>query len=155
MIYISAGFSLPILEMFLDKLTKFHPLNVTTSTLLSDLNSPEVEVDPHQHQEEVELPEVRSERRGERRRSPEPNIQFVQNILRETREMMRNQSNRANATNIYNRGNNYKFNRGNNYNRTTTTNNSNRAPSTNNSNSTTATNNNTGGGKGRGKPRKE
>ena len=109
-------------------------MNVSTSTLLSDLTSPEV--DPH-HQEEMELPEVKPERRGERSRSPEPDIQFVQNILRETREILRNQANRGNASNNFNRGN-----ATNNYNRTNTTNNSNRTNSTNNS-------------KGRGRPKKE
>ena len=121
-------------------------MNVSTSTLLSDLTSPEV--DPH-HQEEMELPEVKPERRGERSRSPEPDIQFVQNILRETREILRNQANRGNTTKNYNRGNaSNNFNRGhatNNYNRANTTYNSNRTNSTNSTNNS----------KGRGRPKKE
>ena len=79
---------LPIFEILKDKLTRFHKLNTTTSTLLSDLTSAEVEA--NQHKGEAETPEVQQESGEDRSRSPEPNPEFVQNVLRETREMLRN-----------------------------------------------------------------
>ena len=97
----TAAFSLlPIIEILKDKLTRFHRLNTTTSTLLSDLTSAEVEA--NQHLEEAETPEVQPGSGEERSRSPQPDPEFVQNVLRETREMLRNNNNNYSYNNSYN-----------------------------------------------------
>ena len=129
-----------IVEILPDKLTRFHPLNSQTSTLLSDLTSPALE--ELQHQGDVEAPGPQAARGRERPRSPEPNIQFVQNVLRETREMMRNRNiaNKA-KSNTNNRSNKNKEN-------TTNTNNVNNSDKN-------SSGRGRGRGRGRDKPNKE
>ena len=87
-----------LVEIFWDKLTKFHRLNVSHDSLWS---SPE---EPH-YQGEVEVLEVEPEIE-EQSPSQEPNIRFVQKILKETREMMRNRTSTTNNDNGSNATNN-------------------------------------------------
>ena len=94
LIYTVTCILLPIVEIFPDKLTRFHRLNRSTSVLLSDLTTTEVEADT---QEEAEAPKVQPGRGTER--SPDPG--FIQKVLRETRQMLRERNNTANTYNNF------------------------------------------------------
>ena len=103
-IYINAAFCLlPIFEIFQDKLTWFHPLNKISSVQLSDLTSTEEKAEADS-QEEAKTLEVEPGSGGGRSRSPEPDPEFVQNVLKETRQMLRERGTHNSFNNFRRRG---------------------------------------------------